>query len=295
MVRPVCFAFNEETATNNSFQQRVADADATRNDALREFDTFVALLRANGISVDVLQDTPEPFTPDSIFPNNCFSTHTGPEGRTLVWYPMYAHNRRWERTKLKSVLEGMSFDRVIDLTPWELEGKFLEGTGSLVLDRVHRMAYACRSPRTDELVLQAWASAMHYDYCLFDAVDSNGHAVYHTNVVMHVGTCTAVVCIDSIHNGEQRSCVIDTLEASGKQVVPITQEQMAHFAGNMLELHNAEGRPILVMSATARRSLTSAQVDMLERHTQIIAPEIHAIETAGGGSARCMMAEIEGS
>lgn len=286
MVRPARFAFNEETAVNNAFQQH-GEGDIAQQ-ATDEFDAFVALLRANGIFVDVLQDTALPFTPDSIFPNNSFSTH----GSTLVLYPMFAHNRRLERQKLMSRLGAMGFSEVIDLTAHEAEGRFLEGTGSLVLDREHRMAYACLSPRTNEDVLREWASRLGYCYLTFHSEDEQGMPVYHTNVVMNVGTRHAVVCLESVSDTAQRTRLRASLEAGGKHVVPITREQMHHFAGNMLELTNADGEQLLVMSATARASLTVDQIRELERSVRIVSPDIHTIERAGGGSARCMMAEL---
>jgi len=295
MVRPVRFAFNEQTASNNAFQQKTStdEAVAIQRQAVAEFDAYVGLLRAAGVRVTVLQDTPEPFTPDSIFPNNCFSTHRDADGHSvLVLYPMFAPNRRLERVKLLSALDIASYDRQIDLTAWEQQALFLEGTGSLVLDREHRVAYACRSPRTDEHILREWAVQLGYDYLLFDSVDAAGRPVYHTNVVMHVGTHHAVVCLDSIADSVQRQHLCDSLQAAGKEVVSISFGQMNHFAGNMLELQSVDGSPILVMSATAKASLTAEQLSTLERFTHILAPDISAIEKAGGGSVRCMLAEI---
>lgn len=294
MVRPAHFAFNEETAGSNAFQQR-SSLDATNNlqrQALEEFDTYVGLLRKNGVEVTVVQDTATPFTPDSIFPNNCFSTHHETSERLLVIYPMHAPNRRKEREKLLQTLRLMAFDKVVDLTHWEAEGRFLEGTGSLILDRDHRLAYACRSPRTHETVIREWAKATGYDYFLFDSEDDNGTAVYHTNVMMHVGTKIAIVCMDSIRNDGQRNQLLSLLEANGKEVVEITMAQMRLFAGNMLEVRNNQGEQLLVMSNTARLSLTEQQTSILTRHTRIVAPDIHTIESVGGGSARCMIAEL---
>ena len=295
MVRPLRFAFNEETAANNAFQkQSQTDEDALRiqRQAVEEFDTYVTLLRDNGIMVDVRQDTPEPFTPDSIFPNNCFSTHLIGSERVLVIYPMFAHNRRLERVKLFSNEDYAHFNRVIDLTHWEQECKFLEGTGSLILDRDHRIAYACRSPRTNESVLCDWAKQFGFDYFLFNSEDENGMAVYHTNVVMHVGTRFAIVCMDSIKDISQRQQLSDLLTSNGKEVVEITLEQMHHYAGNMLEVRNDKGEKLLIMSATAKRSLKQEQIELLEQDVKILAPSLEAIETAGGGSARCMVAEV---
>lgn len=294
MVRPVRFAFNEETAGNNAFQKRsdVAGENGLQQQALKEFDDYVALLRQNGVRVTVVDDTPHPFTPDSIFPNNCFSTHLDDKGRTLVLYPMFAPNRRDEREKLRPLLVEMPFDKVVDLTHWENDAHFLEGTGSLILDRQRHMAYACRSPRTHDEVVADWALQLGYDYFLFDSTDDNGTPVYHTNVVMHVGIDVAVVCLDSIRDDHQRAELVQRLADSGKEVVPITQAQVRQFAGNMLEVSNIHGEQLLVMSDTARQSLTLSQFDTLSRHTRIVAPPIHAIETVGGGSARCMIAEI---
>lgn len=297
MVRPVRFAFNEETAANNAFQQRSETEEAAQaiaQEAIEEFDAFVRLLCENGITVEVVQDTPEPFTPDSIFPNNCFSVH----GDTLVLYPMFAPNRRLERKKLINFrftdfrFSISNHSKLKDLTHYEESGRFLEGTGSLVLDREHGVAYACLSPRTDEEVLKEWASAMGYSYLTFHSQDGQGMPVYHTNVMMHVGSRQAVVCLESIPNPSEREALKAMLEQYGKEVVPITLAQMNQFAGNMLELHNDRGEQLLVMSQTARRSLTTTQIATLSKHTRILSPDIHAIEAAGGGSARCMMAEI---
>ncbi len=292
MVRPVRFAFNEETAGNNAFQVRSASAEAARTtqlQAVSEFDAYVALLREHGVRVDVLQDTPEPFTPDSIFPNNCFSTH---DDGTLVVYPMFAQNRRREREKLLPFIAPEHFSRVVDLTHWEAEGKCLEGTGSLILDREHHIAFACLSPRTDRDVMREWAEALGYDYFLFDSCDEQGMPVYHTNVVMHVGSTLAVVCLDAIRDAEQRATLEGLLEENGKTVVSITLEQMHQFAGNMLELQDQAGHPLLIMSQTARRSLSTKQLLTMSQHAAILSPDISAIEQAGGGSARCMLAEI---
>ena len=290
MVRPVRFAFNEETAGNNAFQQKSEGAeDAVAKQAIEEFDAFVALLRENGVEVTVLQDTPEPFTPDSIFPNNCFSTH----GNTLVLYPMFAPNRRLERDKLLKAVQPQQFKRVLYLYDLEEFGSALEGTGSLVLDREHRMAYACLSPRTDYNTLKLWAEEMDYTYFAFHSQDEKGTPVYHTNVMMHVGSRQAVVCLESIRDEAERSTLLAHLKQDGKAVVPITLRQMHQFAGNMLELHNDRGEQLLVMSQTARQSLTPEQQATLSKHTRILSPDIHTIEAVGGGSARCMLAELQ--
>ena len=297
MVRPIRFGFNEETAGSNAFQQRSAsDAAAiqTAQQAVGEFDDYVALLRQNGIGVEVVQDTPVPATPDSIFPNNCFSTHRDHTEHTLVLYSMAADNRQKERQKLllHPALHSECFTRIIDLTHWEQQQKYLEGTGSLVLDREHRVAYACRSPRTHVDVLRDWAKQLGYSYILFDSEDEGGTPVYHTNVIMHVGTHYAVVCLESIKDPVQRASLVNSLEQNGKQIVVISFSQMHAFAGNMLELRNGEGEKLLIMSRTAKLSLTKEQLEILEQDVHIIAPDIQSIETAGGGSARCMIAEL---
>ena len=299
MVRPVRFAFNEETAGNNAFQQKTeneAAAERIRKQAVQEFDDYRQLLESEGITVTVLTDTPEPFTPDSIFPNNCFSTHLetvdGKPLRTLVLYPMYAENRRKERTKLMKVLGTLPFDRVIDLTAAEADGKFLEGTGALVLDREHHTAYACLSPRADADLLKEWGKLLGYKIFAFHAADEDGMAVYHTNVVMHVGTRFAVVCLESVQDAGERAALVAQLQADGKEIVEISMAQMHQFAGNMLEVCGADGGKRLVMSATAKAALTPAQIALLERDVKIVSPVLTAIETAGGGSARCMIAEL---
>lgn len=306
MVRPVRFAFNEETAPNNVFQQRTeteSEAQAVRQKAEEEFDCYVGLLRANGVQVTVLQDTPEPFTPDSVFPNNCFSTHIdrdnllGKDVRTLVLYPMFAANRRLERQKLIKILgSAAAFDKIVDLTGYEKKGLFLEGTGSLVLDRENRIAFCCASPRSDEEVLGHWAEKLDYEYFLFGAEDEDGTPIYHTNVMMHVGTRFAVVCLDSIPDIGERERLIEILEENGKEIVEISFGQMRCFAGNMLELsgRDAQGKPckLLVMSDAAKNALTKEQVALLGEDVKIVSPGLEAIETAGGGSARCMLAEL---
>ena len=297
MVRPCKFGYNAETAVNNSFLDPSAggSAEEVAERALAEFDAYTELLREAGVSVEVMQDTVSPSTPDSIFPNNCFSTHLDrrPDGswiKSLVIYPMFAPNRRREAAKLMAGRTTL-FDRIIDLSYHEKAGLFLEGTGSLVLDRERHIAFACASPRTNEKVLAEWAKLLGYEYFLFDATDGGGTPVYHTNVMMHVGTSAAVVCLDAVRDTARRRELVSLLEQCGKEVVEISPAQMASFAGNMLELKGSRSK-VLAMSATARRSLTPAQLSVLSRDTTIVAPELGTIEKAGGGSARCMIAEI---
>lgn len=289
MVRPFHFFFNEETAKNNYFQQRAPHS--IHEKAAEEFDSFVKLLRSNDIDVIVVQDTPEPSTPDSIFPNNWFSSHISGE---LILYPMFAQNRRQERKPeiLNLLTRKMNHPKIIDLTPWEKENEFLEGTGSMIFDRYKRVAYACRSERTSERVLADFCSRMNYDYVLFDAFDRNKKPIYHTNVMMEVGTQVAVVCLDAIQNEHDREKLISRLQSSGKIVVEIGLDQLDYFVGNMLELKNRSGQPIMVMSKSAREALSFEQEKTISTYNKIISADLKTIETAGGGSARCMIAEI---
>ena len=290
MVVPAAFGYNEETAVNNSFQSRTFGGDIAET-AIKETEAYIRLLKDNGITVLVAYDTPEPRTPDAVFPNNWFSTH---EDGILVMYPMFAENRRLERKQwpLEEITANFDISRMVDLRPYEEKGMFLEGTGSLVLDRVNRIAYACKSPRTNMTVLDDFCSQLGYTPCVFEAYDEDGMQIYHTNVMMNVGTRIAVVCMDSIKDPGQRELVRETLEKTGKVIMEITPDQMNHFAGNMLELHNRCGKPCLVMSQTAYNSLTAGQISMLETHMKLITPDIPCIEQIGGGSARCMLAEI---
>lgn len=290
MVRPARFAFNEETAQNNYFQQASVGESVSEN-ALEEFDSFVRLLRSNDVDLTVVQDSPEPWTPDSIFPNNWFSSHLTGE---LVLYPMFAENRRKERKRdvLELLRRKMNHRKVVDLTHWEEEKEFLEGTGSMIFDRDRRVAYCCRSPRTSEKVLAEFCSRMNYDALLFDAVDAQGDAIYHTNVMLEVGTQVAVICLEAIRNEGERQMVVSRLTAAGKIIVEITLDQVTHFAGNMLEIKSRSGQPLMVMSASARRALTPEQEKTISTFNRILSTELRTIEVNGGGSARCMLAEI---
>lgn len=295
MIRPVRFAGNPETVTTNRFQMAGAgvSSDAVQRAALAEFDALVTALRGHGVIVHVFEDTPEPHTPDSIFPNNWVSFHA--DG-SVVLYPMMAQNRRLERRadllESLSAAHGFSIARVLDLTGHERDGKFLEGTGSLVLDRVHHIAYACVSPRTDLDALGDFAQQLDYDVVVFEARDSAGAAIYHTNVLMCVGTRFAAVCSACIREDE-RDAVMNALRASGRAIVDLTMDQLASFAGNMLELRADSGGHVVAMSSRARDSLTDAQRALIEEHGgAIVAVPIPTVEALGGGSVRCMLAEI---
>lgn len=293
MVRPVRFGFNEQTAGNNSFQKRGYELSA-QDMALEEFDNFVTLLRANNVEVVVVEDTPEPHTPDSIFPNNWFSTHASGE---LVLYPMCAPNRRLERKEsvlnvIKEIGERGKMRRIVDLTHWESENLFLEGTGSLIFDRKNRIVFACRSPRCDIAVLEDLCEKLDYEFLDFGAYDRDGKPIYHTNVMMCVGDKFVVACLDSIKNIDERTEFISFVEDCDKELIEISIDQMEQFAGNMLQLRSTGGEPLLIMSATAKRALTTDQLESLMSYCKIISPELESIETNGGGSARCMLAEI---
>ena len=306
MIRPVRFSYNSQTAVNNAFQESGIPEELSQRQALKEFDAYVEMLRNEGIEVMVVEDTATPHTPDSIFPNNWLSLHSADElaegaSRVAVLYPMFAENRRAERRQdiiealTGAVAPSCASAALLDLTSYEKRNLFLEGTGSLILDRNEHLAYACQSPRTCEEVLEEWSSKMGYDYFLFHAEDMNGNPIYHTNVMMSVGEQLAVVCLDAITDIEERMSLIELLEESDKEIVEISLEQMNEFAGNMLQLHTVkegELKYIMVMSARAKDSLDQDQIEAIEKYCKIVAPDLEFIERNGGGSARCMLAEI---
>lgn len=290
MIRPAAFTYNAETAVNNAFQKNNASEDIQQK-ALKEFDAFVDKLRAAGITVNVVQDTPEPHTPDSIFPNNWISFH---QDGTIVLYPMFARNRRAERKQGVKDTVARLFDvkGQLDFTGEEASERYLEGTGSMVLDRENRIAYACLSARTDKQLFEDWCRQMQYKPCSFVSKDENGGEIYHTNVMMCVADRYVVICLDSIVDPQERELVLATIQQTGKQVVEISYAQMNQFAGNMLQLENQEGKKFLVMSSSAFHALDAAQVAQLESFNPIIHADLTTIETNGGGSARCMIAEV---
>ncbi|MGY6743366.1 MAG: citrulline utilization hydrolase CtlX [Cecembia sp.] len=296
MVRPANFGFNPETAANNFYQKQDGRPNQEINRlAKQEFDHFVNLLEQHGIKVLVVEDTLEPKKTDAIFPNNWFSTH---EDGKVILYPMFSPNRRLERRKdiLEFLMQsGYRISEIIDLSFFEKDEQYLEGTGSLVLDRGNQLAYACRSVRTHEVPLAYFGRLLGYQVIDFDAVqlvDGKEVPIYHTNVMMHVGSELAIVCLESISLASERLKVQENLERSGKKMVPITAKQKFNFSGNMLELKNKEGEKFTVMSASAHASLNKAQLQAIQRHTQLIVPQIPTIEKLGGGSVRCMLAEI---
>jgi len=290
MIRPVNFAFNRETAVTNAFQVESNDSEVQQK-AIREFDSFVDKLRSKRIDVIVINDTPEPYTPDSIFPNNWISFHNNGD---VVLYPMFAENRRLERKPnvIAEIKSKFSVSNTIDLSNYEEQHRYLEGTGSIVLDREKRLAYACVSPRTDENLFTLFCEKMNYEPVMFHAVDAKGGAIYHTNVMMCVGDKFVVICLDSIIEASEKKKVTDKILDSGKELINITLEQMNCFAGNMLQVNDRDGKKYLVMSTQAYESLTREQINKLQGYNEIIHSPLDTIEKNGGGSARCMMAEV---
>ncbi len=258
---------------------------------MQEFDNFVHVLSVYGIKVTVIQDTREPHTPDSVFPNNWISFH---EDGTVVLYPMFAENRKLERNKniVEKLNETFFIRTTIDLTNYEQKNAFLEGTGSMVLDRDNEIAYACLSPRTNASVLYDFCDATGYSPVLFNAVDENGKEIYHTNVMMCMADSYVVICFDSIKDQLQKQMLTDKFEETGKKIIEISLEQMNHFAGNMLQVENVAGNQFIIMSTQAYNSLTEEQTNLLQTFNPIIHSSLDTIEQSGGGSARCMMAEI---
>jgi hypothetical protein len=290
MIEPVSFGFNEETAANNYFQKKEQIDDA-QSKALVEFKRFVEHLQSHDIDVLVVQDTPSPLTPDSIFPNNWISIHE--EGK-MVLYPMYAKNRRQERkqTVIDAVKNNLGIDEVIDFTHFESSHKYLEGTGSMVLDRKNKIAYACISERTDENLFLTFCKKMNYTPVLFHAHDQRGLKIYHTNVLMCMADRYVVICLDAVYDQIEREKLIEQFTATQKEIINISFNQMDHFCGNMLQVKNKNGDYFLVMSTQAFNHLDTEQVNRLESYQPIIHSDITTIETLGGGSARCMMAEL---
>lgn len=298
MIKPVAFRFNEQTATNNHYQKVVAGLDPTQaqQKALQEFNAFVDKLKAAGLQIIVFEDTIEPDTPDSIFPNNWVSFH---EDGTVVTYPMNAPNRRLERRD--DIIEalqsqyGFAVDKQIDFSYLESSNQFLEGTGSLVLDRQNKLAYACLSPRTDADALDKFCEELGYKAVAFQASQMHKGSltpIYHTNVMMCVAEELAVVCSESIKDEIERSKVLDALRDSGKKIIDISAEQKNFFAGNMLQTVTPSGEKLMVMSQQAYHTLTENQKNEIEKTNKIIYSPLDTIEACGGGSARCMMAEI---
>lgn len=292
MVRPKSFGFNPQTADTNTFQHIDAvDYETIRESARVEFDKMVDLLRSNDIEVLVVADTAYPEKPDAIFPNNWISFH---HDGSVVLYPMLAENRRTERTNpvLDTVRKNYSIGKVIDLTSYENQGKFLEGTGSVVFDYVNKIAYASRSSRMDEDVLNDISERLGFKSVVFDAVDEKGQAIYHTNVLMCIGTDFVIICLDAIQKEDDQETLLESFSNTGHKVIAISFEQLKLFAGNMMEVKSKSGESFVLLSQNAFHALLSGQLDALSRFVEPIPITIPTIETYGGGSVRCMVAAI---
>jgi len=289
MIRPASFGFNAETAENNAFQHiPQLDQQEIRRRAIQEFDELVSKLRGAGVNVKVFEDTAEPVKPDAVFPNNWVSFHA--DGR-IVTYPMYSPLRRLERRKdiLLKVAEDYGFEEKVDLEDYEDESRYLEGTGSMVLDRVNRIVFACLSPRTNPEVLEKWCEMMAYTSFTFKA-RFEGEDIYHTNVMMAIGEGIAVVCLDVVEE-EKQTELYELLQSTGHEILKLSESQVASFAGNMLAARNKKGEQLMVMSGTAYRSLLPEQIQIIEKHAKIVSCDVNTIESVGGGSVRCMIAE----
>ncbi|MGB5982221.1 MAG: arginine deiminase-related protein [Nonlabens sp.] len=295
MIRPVQFRLNEQTAVNNFYQDEDASIVNENEKAQEEFDAFAKALQVKGINVIIVDDDNKHDTPDSIFPNNWISTH---ENGDVVLYPMFAENRRYERRpEVLDTIEqhGFKIENIVDYTSAEDQGVFLEGTGSLLLDRANEIAYCSLSDRAHEELLIEFCEDLEFTPVIFTAYQSvNGERkpIYHTNVMMALGERYAVVCLDAIDDKKERKNLLQHLKKSEKEVIAITERQVNSFAGNMMQVLNDAGERFLIMSNTAYKSLTKEQVSKLEKYNEIIHPDITTIETLGGGSVRCMMAEI---
>lgn len=290
MIRPFSFVFNEETALDNYFQKRDYSDDVPKQ-ALIEFDNFVKLLQQSGVEVVVIEDSSIPHTPDSIFPNNWFSTH---QSGDLILYPMFAPNRRSERKEapLNYLYNLKGVKRVIDLTSLEQSGHFLEGTGSLILDRVNLKGYASLSSRTTAEAIERFEKESGYTITTFSSYDNKGALIYHTNVMMSLGTQMAIIALDAITNPSERQRVVEEVEQSGREILEITLEQLTNFAGNAIELLSNKGEPIVVISERGWNSLNQNQRSRVEQRYKTVIPNLSTIEESGGGSARCMVAEL---
>ncbi len=297
MIRPVAFRMNEQTAVNN-YYQKVLDGLTPENvnaKAQEEFDTFVQKLKMVGIDVTVVDDTKNPDTPDSVFPNNWVSFH---ENGDVALYPMFAENRRAERREdILDLLEekGFKLNDIVDYTSAEEDEIYLEGTGSLLLDRANGKAYCALSPRADEELMIEFCEDFDMGPVIFEAyqtVDGERKLIYHTNVMMCLGETFVVICADCIDDKSERKQVLQSLKEDGKEIILITEDQVNNFAGNMLQLKGTDDKSYLVMSKSAHESLTAEQIEKLEKHATILSSSLDTIEACGGGSARCMMAEI---
>ncbi|WP_075591382.1 citrulline utilization hydrolase CtlX [Labilibacter marinus] len=292
LVRPANFGFNAETAVSNAFQNKTElSQDDLKQRVIAEFDAFAEHLKLKGINVMVVQDTDEPKKPDAIFPNNWGSFHAN--GKAIL-YPMATPNRQAEKRPeiLNQIKEQFEISELIDLSEYEKQHKFLEGTGSIIFDHINKLAYACISPRTDKDVLNELCNKIGYKPIAFTSTDKNGQEIYHTNVMMCVSEKFSVICLESIIDEEEKKLVINSLESTGHEIIDISLDQVNHFAGNMLSLKNKDQKEILVMSQSAYNILSDYQKLALDTYCEPCPIPIDTIETIGGGSARCMISEI---
>ena len=293
MVRPSNFGFNEETAANNSFQSKEVSLtnEEVKIKAIEEFDNFVAKMRGEGINIEVVEDTDDPIKTDAVFPNNWVTFH---KNGNVITYPMFSVARRSERREdiLEKLKENFEITEIVRLEKFESDNRFLEGTGSMILDRANKIAYACTSPRTEEGLLDVFCELNDYQKAAFQSVDANDEDIYHTNVMMALGEDFVVICMETIKDQYQKEMLLNHFKNTNKAVIHISFEQILSFAGNMLQVRNETGETYLVMSQQAFESLTEEQIKKIKMRTNILYSPIKTIETLGGGSARCMMAEV---
>ena len=292
LLRPSNFIFNRETETSNAFQVKINDnGDIIKQKALREFESFANTLTSKGVNVFVFDDTVFPQKPDAIFPNNWVTFHT--DG-TVILYPMFAPNRQLERRLdiIEALRLNFKISNVVDLSKYEKENRFLEGTGSIIFDHDNKIAYACLSPRTDKRLFTDVCTSLQYKPIYFYAYDKAGKEIYHTNVMMCIGEKFAAICLESITDKKEKEIVSNSLGGTGHQIIDISFEQMKNFAGNMLEIRINENKSILALSQRAFDILSNQQKSEIEKYCELVPLPIKTIETIGGGSARCMIAEI---
>ncbi len=292
MIRPAAFGYNAQTAVSNVFQSKPeSTSEEVAIKAIDEFDRFVDLLRANKLNVEVIEDTADPVKPDAVFPNNWISFH---EDGSIVTYPMRTRNRRVEYRPdlVEQMMKQYGFNSEVQLGHYTAAQIYLEGTGSMVLDRVNAICYACLSPRTDERLLLEFCKLKGYELIVFDALDQTGKDIYHTNVMMAIGDGYVVICLEAVEDEDEREVLIESFNKTGKEVVDISFDQMNAYAGNMLHVINSDGEGLLVCSQTALESLSDDQIAQIKKYARLVSSDITTIQTIGGGSVRCMMAEV---
>lgn len=292
LVRPSTFSFNSETAFSNTFQKPINESDEEiKKKKLQEFDAFVTTLRAKDINVFVVEDTVSPQKPDAIFPNNWVTFHS--DG-TVILYPMCAANRRHERRLdiIDALKKDFQVNKIINFSTYENDNRYLEGTGSIIFDHTNKLAYACLSPRTDKELFIEVCNELNYQPIYFSSYDRNGKEIYHTNVMMCIADKFSVICLESIADNVEREIIIKSLTETGHQVIDISFEQMENFAGNMLALRTNGNKSILALSRSSFDSLTTIQKNEIEKYSELVPLSITTIETMGGGSVRCMIAEV---